>query len=225
MPFVKIKNNHLTYNDVAYFRAHSEDVGSPGSIGQKRTPITKANYLEVKDRISASKLKIAKSTVALIDTGELSQSDIDAQVTALIPVGGVPVPTKLDAQAAFNKLKGEEVKLVKFVVMNDDMVHALNDSPDKRDRLAGWGNDARVAIETFVAMHTTLAEKFDNNAEVSLSAGVDQVVQATVGGGGSGAGTTTVEIPGPTGFAYLLAKIRWNGNHVEDLDDDQWSFS
>jgi hypothetical protein len=72
-------------------------------------------------------------------------------------------------------------------------------------------------------MHATIAEKFDNNAEVSLGAGVDQVVQATVGGGGSSAGTTTVKLPGPVCFAYLLAKIRWNGKHADDLEDDRWS--
>jgi hypothetical protein len=222
MSFVKIKDNHLRYNGVDYFRANSENVRF-GSIGEKRTPLTKANYLEVKDQISPSKFKVARSTVALIDTGELSRSDIKAQVTALIPVGGVPVPTKLDAQATFEKFKSLEVKLVKFVVLNAHMVDALNDSPDKRDKLAGWGNNARVAIEYFVAMHTTVAEKFNHNAEVTLSAGVDQVVQATVGGGGSGAGTTTVKISKPTCFAYLLAKARWKGNRVQDLEDDQWS--
>jgi len=224
MPFIKIRDNHLTYGGVAYFRAHSEDV-EPGSIGEKRQPLRKANYLEVKDRIPPSKFKVARSTVALIDIGELSRSDIDAQVTALIPVGGVPVPTKLDAQAAFDQLKSQEVKLVKFVVSTADMVRALNGSPDQRDKLAGWGHDARVVIENFVAMHYTLAEKFNHDVEVSLSAGVDHVVQATVGGGGSGAGTTTVTMPKPTCFAYLLGKIRWNGNVVDDLDDDQWSFS
>src|SRR4051812_18868999 len=90
MSFVTIKDNHLTYGKVAYFRAHAEDV-EPGSIGEKRVPLTKANYLEVKDRISPSKYKVVRSTVALIDTNQLSSSDIDAQVTALIPVSGVPV--------------------------------------------------------------------------------------------------------------------------------------
>ena len=48
MPNVVVKENHLTFGGVAYFRGHAEDV-EIGSIGEKRTPLTKQNYLEVKD--------------------------------------------------------------------------------------------------------------------------------------------------------------------------------
>ena len=49
-----IKDSHLTFGGVAYFRAHAEDV-ELGSIGERRSLVTKENYLEVKDRIPVNK--------------------------------------------------------------------------------------------------------------------------------------------------------------------------
>ena len=229
MPNVVLKDNHLTFGGVAYFRAHAEDV-EPGSIGEKRSPVTKENYLEVKDRIPVNKIAVIKSTVIEIDTTNLSTTDVGAKVTAIVPVSGVPVPTTLGVDDAFKKLKSSELKLVKFSVMNNDMMKAANNSPDKIQSLINWGNNARIALEVFMAMDATLATKFDNDVSVTLSAGVDKLVKATVGVTGSASGGTTVQISN-LGFAYLLAKIDWdahekkNQTRIVDLDDDQWSFS
>ena len=69
---------------------------------------------------------------------------------------------------ALKKLKSSEIKLVKFSVMNNDMMKAANNSPEKIQYLINWGNDARIAIEVFMAMDATLATKFDNDASVTL---------------------------------------------------------
>ena len=55
MANVAVKENHLTFGGVSYFRGHAEEV-EIGSIGEKRTPLTKQNYLEVKDRIPVPKI-------------------------------------------------------------------------------------------------------------------------------------------------------------------------
>jgi hypothetical protein len=229
MPNIDLKPNHFTFGGKAYFRANAEDV-VPGSIGEKRTPLTKENYLEVKDLIPVNKIDVIRSSVIELDTSTLSKTDIGANIKAIVPVGGVPVPATLGADDAFKKLKSSEIKLVKFSVMNNDMMKAANNSPDKIRSLIDWGNDARIAIEVFMAMDATLATKFANNASVTLSAGVDKVVKATVGVGASSSGATTVQLSN-IGFAYLLAKIDWdahekkNQTRIVDLDDDQWSFS
>ena len=230
MPNTVLKDNHLTFGGKAYFRANAEDVFVPGCIGEKRTPWPKENYLEVKDLIPVNKIDVIKSRVIELDTSDLSKTDIGVNIKAIVPVSGVPLPATLGVDDALNKLKSSEIKLVKFSVMNNDMVKAANNSPEKIQYLINWGNDARIAIEVFMAMDATLATKFDNDANVTLSAGVDKVVKATVGVGGSSSGGTTVQMTN-MGFAYLLAKIDWdahekkNQTRIVDLDDDQWSFS
>jgi hypothetical protein len=230
MTNVIVKENHLTYGGVAYFRGHAEEV-EIGSIGEKRQPLTKQNYLEVKDRIPVDKINGVKSTVVEIDATKLSKTDFMTKVAAIVPIGGVPVPIKFEGDVAFAKLKSRELKLVKFSVMNNDMMKAANNSPQKLQYLIDWENDARIAHQVFIVMDAKLSTKFDNNVNVTLSMGVDKLVKATVGGGGSASGDTTVQMSPGSGFAYLLAKIDWdakqkkNKTKIIDLDDDQWSFS
>jgi hypothetical protein len=197
-----------------------------GSIGEKRTPVTKQNYLEVKDRIPAAKIHATKSTVVEIDFTQTSKSAFSAVVTAIIE--GVPV--KLSGDATFDRLRSGELKLVKFSVANNDMKEAANDSPQKLQDLIEWGDDARIAHQVFIVMEAALANKFQNNATVELAAGA-KGLEAKVGGSGSASGSTTIQISAGTCFAYLLAKIEWdakqkkNQTRIVDLDDDQWSFS
>lgn len=225
MANVVVKENHLTFGGVAYFRGNAEEV-EIGSIGEKRTPITKQNYLEVKDRIPVAKIEVAKSTVVEIDFTQTSRSSFDAAVTAIVK--GVPV--KFSGDAAFDKMKSGELKLVKFSVTNNAMKEAANNSPQKLQDLIEWGNDARIAHQVFIVMEASLANQFANNVTVDLAAGA-KGLEAKVGGSVSTSGTTTVQISAGTCFAYLLAKIDWdavqkkNQTRIVDLDDDQWSFS
>ncbi|HYG57790.1 MAG TPA: hypothetical protein VD902_06945 [Symbiobacteriaceae bacterium] len=225
MANVVVKENHLTYGGVAYFRGHAEEV-QIGSIGEKRTPITKQNYLEVKDQIPVAKIDVTRATVTEIDFTQTSKSAFAAMVNAIIK--GVPV--KLTGDATFDQLRSGELKLVKFSVTNNEMMEAANNSPQKLEYLKEWGNDARIAHQVFVVMEASLARKFDNNVNVTLSAGAEGL-EATVGGSGSASGSTTVRISKGTCFAYLLCKIDWdakqkkNQTRIVDLDDDQWSFS
>lgn len=223
MAYVVIKDNHLKFGGISYFRANSLNV-ELGSIGEKRSPLTGQNYLEVKDRIPVGHIEGVKSIITEIDTTTLSKTDIATQVSAIVMVSGVPVPTSLTADAAFEKIKANQLKLVLFSAMGNDMMKATNQSPEKLDFLKKWGNDARIAYQVFVVMDATLSSQFANSANVNLGIGVDKVLTASVGVDTHKTGTTTVKLAPGTCFAYLLAKIDWNKakDAIEDLNDDQW---
>jgi hypothetical protein len=225
MANVAVKENHLTFGGVSYFRGHAEEV-EIGSIGEKRSPLTKQNYLEVKDRIPVPKIDVATTTVVDIDFTKTSKSAFNTVVSAIIK--GVPV--KVSGDATFEKLKKGELKLVKFSVSNNAMKTAANSSPQAINDLIEWGDDARIAHQVFIVMEAALANQFNNNVSADLSVGV-KGLEAKVGGSGSASGTTTVNISKGTCFAYLLVKIDWdakqkkNKTKIVDLDDDQWGFN
>jgi hypothetical protein len=224
MANVKVKENHLTFGGVSYFRGHADDVDL-GSIGEKRTPIAKQNYLEVKDRIPIGLLTKVKSTVVEIDFDKDSKSAFNTAIKAIVK--GVPVG--INASATFSKLSSGELKLVKLSVSNNEMMKAANKAREKVKYLINWGNDARIAHQVFIAMDAEYARHFDNDVSVTLS-GEAGKMEATVSGGVSASGTTTVKLGKGTCFAYLLAKIDWdakqkkNKSKIVDLDDDQWGF-
>jgi hypothetical protein len=225
MANVVVAENHLTFGGIAYFRGGAENA-EIGSSGEKREPITKQNYLEVKDRIPIAKISMTRATVADIDFTKTSKSSFNTVVSAIIQ--GVPV--QLSGGATFDKLKSGELKLVKFTVLNNDMRDAINSSHKALQNLIEWGNDARVVTQVFNVIEAKLANQFDNDVAVDLSIGV-KGLEAKAGGSGSTSGETSVQISKNTCFAYMLAKIDWDANQKKnitkavDLDDDQWSFS
>lgn len=225
MANVMVNENHLTFGGVGYFRGNAEEV-EIGSVGEKRTPLTKQNYLEVKDRIPVPKIDVATATVVDIDFTKTSKSAFNTAVSAIVK--GVPV--KFSGDATFDKMKSGELKLVKFSVSNNDMKEAANNSPQRLQDLIEWGDDARIAHQVFIVMEASLANQFNNNITVDLSGEV-KGLEAKVGGSGSASGGTAVQISKGTCFAYLLVKIDWdakqkkNKTKIVDLDDDQWSFS
>jgi hypothetical protein len=221
MATATVKDNHLNFNGINYFRGNAEEV-QLGSYGEKRTPLTKMNYLEVKGRIPSANMAKATSTVVEIDATKMSKTDFKADIKAIIK--GVPVNLKGDA--AFKKLVNNELKLVKFSVLNNAMKVAVNKSPGALKNLEHYGKDARIAHQIFVVMEAKLATKYDNDVSVNLSAGAGPM-KVSLGGGHSSIGETTVQISAGTTFAYLLVSIDWNDKKtkVADLDDDQWSLS
>ncbi len=224
MSNVVIKENHLTYGGKAYFRGGADDI-ILGAIGEKRAPLFKQNYLEVKDHLPAVNLTGVRSTAIEIDASTLSKTDFPLHLSAIVPVGGVPVPTKVDGEVVCTKLRSFDLKLVKFSILPHDLVKAVSQSPQKRQALLDWGKDARIAHEVFLVMAAEVATKFDRDVTVSLSAGVDGVMQATVGGSGAASGSLTVKFAPGVCFAYLLAKPEWDVRQMIDANDDQWSFN
>lgn len=221
MATANVKDNHLNYDGKNYFRGGAEDV-ELGSYGEKRTPLTKMNYLEVKGKVPVPNMAKAVATVADIDQSKFSKNDIKADVQAIID--GVKV--KLKPEVAFQKLTNNELKLVKLTVLPNDMKTALNKSAGALSDLKNYGRDARVAHQIFVVMDAKLATNFTNNVTVDLSASKGPM-EVKLGVGHSSGNNTTVQISPGTTFAYLLADVDWDDNKtkVVDMDDDQWSFS
>lgn len=225
MANVVVKENHLTFGGVSYFRGHAEEI-EIGSIGEKRTPLTKQNYLEVKDRIPVPKIAIAQATIVEIDFARTTKTAFTAAVAAIIK--GIPI--KISGDATFDKLRKGELKLVKFSVSNRNMEKAANSSPDKLRSLIDWGNDARIAHQIFVVIEAATATQFDNNVTVELSVGA-KGLKAKVKGQSSVNGNSTIQISRGTGFAYLLLKPVWNAKQkknkttIIDSNDDQWGLN
>ncbi len=223
MSNVIVKENHLTFGGLAYFRAHAEEV-EIGSIGEKRKPLFKQNYLEVKDLIVVPGDEIIQATVVDIDFDHTSKTDLSLGATAIVE--GVPV--KLDGDATFEKLRLGDLKLVKFSVSNNEIKRAANNSPEMLQDLHRWGKNARIVHQVFIVIDAILANQFSRNYGVKISTGI-KGLEAKIGVGGSASGTTTVQISKDTCFAYLMLKIEWDKKQDEpkivDLDDDQWGLA
>ena len=193
---------------------------------RSETPLTKQNYLEVKDRIPVPKIAVVQTTVVDIDFKKTSKGAFGTAVSALIK--GVPV--KFSGAVTFDKLRSGQLKLVEFIVPYNVIKKAANNSPQKLRSLIEWGNDARIAHRVFVVMEASMANQFNSKANAELSVGVDGL-EVTAGGSHTSSGATTVKISKDTTFAYLLVKIDWdaklkkNRTKIVDLNDDQWSFS
>ena len=98
---------------------------------------------------------------------------------SLSDIGGMPVPSTFEGDMTFAKLQSRVPKLVKFSVMNNGMMKAANNSPEKLQHLIDWGGNARIAHQVFIETDAKLSTKFDNNVNITLSAGVDKLVKAT----------------------------------------------
>lgn len=222
MSYVTVAKDHLTFNGLAYFRGHAEEV-EIGSIGVKRKPPGRPNYLEVKDKLPISQIAVARATVAKISFKKTTSSSFTAAISAIVNA----IPVKLSGAAAFEKLHSGELELVKFSVLSARMKTAANDSPAQLQELIAWNDRARIAHQVFVVMEASLANTFSSNARVDLSVKKD-IIEASVGGAGTSSGTTTIKISRGTCFAYLLLKIKWDAaqkkkrSKIVDLSNDQW---
>ncbi|NMF83321.1 hypothetical protein [Nodosilinea sp. P-1105] len=199
-----VRKNRLIVNRVSYFRAHAEDVVI-GSIGRKRTPIGKRNYLDVEDRIPPRRIDVIQGAELDIDFSRTSKGDFNTSIDAIIK--GVPV--KLSGGVAFDRMRSGELKLVKLSVLNNRMMQAANNSPQKLRSLIDWGNSARIVHQIFVVMEASLSNQLSTSSNLSISGGQDDI-QASLDGTGSTSVKTTISISKGTCFAYLMARIEWD---------------
>lgn len=220
MKNVVVKDTHLTFGGVAYFRGHAEEV-QIGSLGEIRKSGARMNYLEVKDRLVVPGDVIIEATTVNIDFNKISNTDIGIGAKAILK--GIPVELKLDTD--FNRLRSGELKLVKFSVSSNHLKKTLNNSPDFLRDLNDWGKNARIAHQVFVIIDAELADAFNRGIGFKLAAGV-KGIEAKLEAGVSTSGITKVTISKDTCFAYLLLSIKWDkkdpGLRIADLNDDQW---
>jgi hypothetical protein len=216
---INVSENHFTYGGITYFRAHAEAI-QLGSIGEKKTPLTKMNYLEAQDHIPAEKIGTAEVIEVDVDFTQIKQAGFNLNVSAASQ--GVPV----SAGTAFhsNKASESELSLLKFSIDAIDMVRVVNGLPDQLEHLKRWGGKARIAHQVFVVVEATLATKFDAAGKVDLMAG-NGPLRAALGGSRSTHSTSVVSISRGTCFAYLLAKIDWKKDRIHELHNDQWGLA
>lgn len=214
-----VKNNHLKFNGKNYFRVGSEDV-SLGACGEKKSPLTQGNYLEVQDRIPTLKLQVRDAVEIDIDMTASTKNDILAN----IDVNGV---FQGSAGTAYSDLKTGKLKLVKLSIDNEELKQAANDSPKILDELIRYGNDARISNQVFVVLENSLAETVTHATGFTVTAESGNLKLTVSGGNGSTTTTSFVVSPNMT-FAYGLVKLDWdahqdkNKSKIVRLTDDQW---
>jgi len=214
-----VKGNHLRFLGKNYFRGGAESV-QLWSYGEKKSPITQTNYLEVQGRISVQKPKIRKATVITIDFDKTTEKDLLVNINVALVFNGA-------SKTAYQDMKSGKLKLVKFEVANEDILDAANASPDVLEKLIDYGNDARIVDEIFVVMNAELADSFasSNSFGVSLSVGA---VKITAEFGAGSSGNTSITLSKGTTFAYGMLKLDWDANQkknktkITKVTDDQW---
>jgi hypothetical protein len=217
---IVIKDNHLQLDGVNYFRGNANNV-QLGGVGEKKTPATQENYLQVEANIPVKKLKVNRVTVLTLNGARISGADVNASIA----VDGLGT---LSAAAVATRLKQETLKLVKIDVLPRDVVSAANDSPKVRDALIQCGRGGRIAHQVVTVMEARTAETVRRGVSFSLEPG-DDGPGLTVRGAAGTTAVATVEINSGATFAYLLLKPKWDANlqknwrEIEDWEDDQWS--
>jgi hypothetical protein len=191
-----------------------------GGYGEKKSPLTQANYLEVQGHVAFDKLKVQEAGIIEIDFKQSKSTDVKAKLGTAVGHLGLGVDT------AYTKLEKGELKLVKFVVENESLRKTVNDLPGVLKNLDKYGNDARIAHQIFVVLEAETATRVTSATTVTAS-GTKDGVKLTVAATGKNGRDTTVTLSKGMTYAYLLVKIDWDKKakslRIEKLTDDQQS--
>jgi len=224
MAKVRVKNNHLHFNGVNYFRGKSENI-LLGTCGEKRRPIFGVNRLEVEEHIDPDLLDIRELTTATIDFSATRKGDFTEGLDGSFK----GVDFKLSVGQMWDRLQSGELVLAKLAVDLGALKRAVN-----RDRRAIAflkrlsKSRARIVSEVWVATSARLAERL-NRAQSIKASGRRGKINVRVAGTASQSGTTNLTLSQGTTFAYLLARIdKWDKKRkkkrkkIVDLDEDQF---
>jgi len=216
---IKRSNAAFLYNGKRYFRGNSENIRI-GSYGDKKTPMTQTNYLQVQNNITNENLTKQTSHITGpydIDWGQYSESDVNAGISFITIAGGT---------ASFNRnvARSANLKLVKVHFDKGPLTTLLNRHANgARKWLAGAGNSGRVVGEVWIVMDATLASEVVNRGSISGD-GIIKGFKIDLSGSSSKTNISSVTIPAGTTFSYLLYKVKkWNKEKtkIEELEDDQ----
>lgn len=242
----RITNTSLKFAGLSYFRANAPSVVI-GAFGDKKTPLTKQNYIEVLGRIPAARLKVHQATTVRIDfTGT---SSVDVAVDVSVPVSGTGMDTDtgmgtgmgtdpgmgtdtgtvtLSPSVAYEQLRHDQLCLVKLDIYPSDIIKAANDSPAVLAHLKECGDSGRLVHQIFMVLNAKTAKVFSSSASLALSATNGEVMVTAQGTQGS-TGDLTLRLSPRTTFAYLLLKLKWDANQkknwkrIKGSEDDQQS--
>jgi len=220
---VEIKNSY--FKDPfgnRYFRRNSSSV-SVGAFGEKKEPWTEANYLSVDGHMRYEFLdgKLKQDPAVSIDWNGTSQADIGAAVTTFFDVGGVL------GTFSSEKARSAQLKLVRFHVDANPLENVLNSQARTvRDQMKDEGNDARICSSAWVVVSAELGQRFATATAIKVEATTTQGLKITAQGGKTWSGSESIVLGAGTVFAYGLHKVKkWDGERVEDLEDDWQSLN
>jgi len=208
-----VHNSYLVFNGVHYFRGHAESVVI-GSYGEKRTPLSQQNYLEVQSDLPAERLKVNAVTIVDIDFSRSREADIK--------LGLKSADTGVSGSAALGDLKTGKLKLVKLEMRLGDLKTVVNGLPAVLGNLKSFRADARVAHQIFVVLEATLAQTFAASGDISFTR-TGSSLKMSAAASASASGSSTVTLSSGTTFAYLLANPDWDRgrDRIEKFTDDQ----
>jgi hypothetical protein len=222
MAEILVKENHLHFGGRNYFRVGAESVKIM-SYGEKRSPLTKGNYLDVYSQIPIGKSKIKNVTVLDDKFAQTTEKNLFANIR-------VPLVFNGKEKTALKDLLEGRLKLAKLEVSVEDLEAAANDSPKAIDKLIDFGDDARIVGALFVVMEAEMAESFDSSTSIETSVVVEGI-KITTGFTGSSSGKHSFTISDGSCFAYGMRKLKWDANQkknktrIVDTEDDYWGLS
>lgn len=219
---IKIRDNHLHFEGLNYFRGNASRV-LLGDVGDKKTPSTQENYLDVRGNVVRKNRKIHKVTRFSLKNMQLAGADIGGGLT-------IPGLGALTAGAVATALREDELSLIHVSVLPKDIVELVNANPKNAlEPLKACGNGGRIVHQVFAILQSKTAVTLAGLARFDLNATVGGITINGTGGVGGGAGVVTTIDEGNS-FAYLLLKVKWdaklqkNWRRIEQTGgDDQWS--
>lgn len=219
---IEIKDSYFKASDGnRYFRRNAPAV-EVGANGEKKEPLTEANYLAVDSHIKYDLLngKIKKQAPVEIDWASQKKTDVEAYVSLYFVAGGT-------ATFTHEKAKEAHLKLIRFNIEQTTLQQVLNNDADVvRKSMKDEGNDARVCSSTWVVMSGDLAERFSTSAGLEVSGTSATGLSVTAKGDGSWSGSEKITFSAGTVFAYGLHKVKkWDGDKIKEMEDDWQSLN
>jgi hypothetical protein len=219
---IKIRDSHLHFEGVNYFRGNASRV-LLGDVGDKKTPGTQENYLDVRGNVVRKNLRIHKLTRLSLKNVQVAGADIGGGLT----IDGLGW---LSAGAVASALREDELQLVHVSVLPKDIVALVNANPKNAlEPLKACGNGGRIVHQVFAILAAKTAVTLAASARFDVTATVGGLTITGTGGVGGGAGVVT-RIDAGNSFAYLLLKPKWDANLQKNWrfveaagGDDQWS--
>jgi hypothetical protein len=217
----KINENSIVIDGWRFFTKLASDVNF-GAYGDKKSPLTGQNYLDVEGFLPEDKL----AKVPLIVT-EVEVSSIDEKGLNLFLKAKIPGLVKADIGIKLGDITGGKIKLLKISPKGEGTLRAqFNDSPRILNKLIDYGGSARVVQTVLIAMEHETFKKFDASVTSNGAVMIDGVMVG-VERSANWKNETHVSVGPGTCIGYSLAEPQWdakqdkNKTKIEDLRDDE----
>ena len=214
-----IKKNHMKVNGLRYYKANAHNV-TLGDWGDKKTPVTQANYLEQKGSF--------KSAVKAVTVSRFKMSQAGA--TQANVIGNVKVPALglgLSGNDLFKKLKSGQYEFMEIAIRNK-VQKFRNDANKQKGKInqLKQSDKHRIVSSIIVVISGSEAQKMGLSHQGKFNGtwnGVKLVVQSDV----KSVSARTYTPGAGNVYAYMLDKITWDQKKkskrkkIMDLDHDQ----